>query len=120
MQSAHADSILIREVIVDAVIGVHDWERRQTQRLQIDLGIELDLRTAGLSDALADTLDYEQLLATVHAVAAGAPALIETLAERVAAELLEEPRVQAVTVEVRKPAALRGACAAVRIRRSRD
>ena len=87
-------------------LGVHGFlphEQDRAQPFEVDVDLEADLRRAGESDDLADTIDYGALAAEVERIIAGEPChLLERLAERVAERLLVDDRVRAVTVTVRK------------------
>ncbi|MGI5212960.1 dihydroneopterin aldolase [Plantactinospora sp. CA-290183] len=86
--------------------GVYDFEREQGQDFVVDVVLELDLAPAARSDDVADTVHYGELADRLVAVVTGEPVnLIETLAERLAAECLADPRVAASTVTVHKPQA---------------
>jgi dihydroneopterin aldolase len=68
--------------------------------------LELDLAPAASSDDVADTVHYGELAERLVAIVEGEPVnLIETLADRLAAACLADPRVAAVTVTVHKPQA---------------
>jgi 7,8-dihydroneopterin aldolase/epimerase/oxygenase len=86
--------------------GVLAHEREFGQRFVVDIALEVDLSAAGVSDDLADTVDYGALAGDVAAIVGGEPVdLIETVAARIADLGLADPRVQAVEVTVHKPAA---------------
>ncbi len=86
--------------------GVFAFEREQGQDFLVDVDLELDLRPAAASDDVADTVHYGELAQRLVAMVAGEPVnLIETLAERLAAGCLADPRVRAATVTVHKPQA---------------
>ena len=72
--------------------------------MEVDLDVEVDLAAASRSDALADTVDYAPLVALVgRTVEGGTFRLLEGLAGTIAREALEaDPRIDAVTVRVRK------------------
>jgi 7,8-dihydroneopterin aldolase/epimerase/oxygenase len=119
------DKVFIEALEIEALIGVHDWERRVRQPLLFDIEIEFDNRMPAAEDALDLTVDYAEVCAAVRQqVEASAYALLETLLERLAAHLLSKfPRAQAFVMCVRKPAAARAlGCAAlgIRIRRVRE
>lgn len=118
------DRILVAELPVHTHVGVTEEERASEQELTVDVELALDLRAAGRSDELRDTIDYERACRMVVAVATSGPfRLIEALAARMAEVLLAELGVAEVLVRVRKPGALSawGARhAAVEIRRARD
>ena len=85
------DAILIRDLRVEALIGIHKRERHVAQTVSIDLDIGLPGTTVFKSDKVADTIDYEQVALRIKALAAsGHFRLVETLAERIARLLLEE------------------------------
>lgn len=117
------DRTHVRDLLVRAVIGVHEHERRERQDLLVNLELELDLARAADSDDLADTVDYGALARSVVShVEESRFRLLERLAGSVAALCLEsDARVQAVTVRVDKPRALRYArSVAVELRRERS
>lgn len=104
------DTVFIQGLQLDAVIGVHAWERRAPQPLRLDLELGFDASAAAASDALCDTIDYaavcERLRAHAHASTCR---LVETLAEQCCALLLEEFGVRRVRLRLTKPDAVREA-----------
>jgi dihydroneopterin aldolase len=101
----HPDRIELRGLRVLGVHGALPEERERAQPFEVDLDLELDLRPAGRSDRLADTVDYGSVTQAVAAVVSGPHAeLLEHLAERVALAALAcgAPLTTAVTVSVRK------------------
>lgn len=86
--------------------GVFPEERREGQDFVVDVVLSLDLRPAGRSDDLTDTVSYAEVAADVVARVEGEPLdLIEALAERIADDALRRPRVEGVEVVVHKPQA---------------
>lgn len=85
------DAILIRDLRVEALIGIHKRERYVAQTVSIDLDIGLPGTAVFKSDRVADTIDYEQVALKIKALAAsGHFRLVETLAERIARLLIDE------------------------------
>ncbi len=102
------DKILIKDLLTRCIVGVNPDERREKQDVLINITLCVDLRAAGVSDAIADAVDYRTIKKSV--LAAVEPSgfnLVEALAEHVAQVCLTEPRVRQVTVTVEKPSALR-------------
>ncbi|MCI0346575.1 MAG: dihydroneopterin aldolase [Chloroflexi bacterium] len=99
------DRVILTNLRFEATHGVHAHEKTRPQRFEVDVELEIDLGSAGSSDDLTRTADYGTVATLVSAVVDGPPVnLIETLAERVAAETLRAfAAVEAVTVRVRKP-----------------
>jgi len=112
------DLVSVRDLSVEAVIGVHDWEREITQTLVFTAEMAADVRSAARRDELADALDYSAVARTIASVVQdGRFRLIETAAERVAERLLADHPVAWLRLEVRKPIAAGGYTAAVTIER---
>jgi dihydroneopterin aldolase len=85
------DAILIRDLRVEASIGIHKRERHAKQTLSIDLDIGLPSDAVFRTDKVSDTIDYEQVALKIAALAGtGHWRLVETLAERIARMLLDE------------------------------
>jgi dihydroneopterin aldolase len=98
------DVIELRGLRASGIVGVLAHERTQPQPLDLDLDIALDLAPAGVSDDLADTVDYGAVCTAVAAtVADGHVALLEHLAARVADAVLRlDDRIGAVDLTIRK------------------
>ena len=85
------DAILIRDLRIEASIGIHKRERHVKQMLSIDLDIGLPGETVFRTDKVADTIDYEQAALRIAALAGSQHfRLVETLAERIARLLLDD------------------------------
>jgi dihydroneopterin aldolase len=83
--------------------GCRADEREIGVHLDVDVEVRTDLRPAAASDAVEDTVDYARLIERCRQVVEGqSHHLVETVAERIAGALLEEPLVESVRVEVAK------------------
>jgi dihydroneopterin aldolase len=83
------DAILIRDLRVEALIGIHKRERHVVQTLSVDLDIGIPGTAVFSSDKVADTIDYELVTLRIKALAAsGHFRLVETFAERIATLLI--------------------------------
>lgn len=118
------DVIELRGLRATGTHGVLAEEHARAQPFEVDVDLELDLRAAGRSDSLGDTVDYGAVADSVAAEVGGAHAdLLEHLAERIARAALSAAGgtpVAAVTVAIRKlrpPVPVDLAWAGVRIRR---
>jgi dihydroneopterin aldolase len=84
--------------------GVFDWERESPRPFVVDLVLHVDMAAAAAGDDLTHTVDYGALASGVVARIEGEPVrLIETLAERIAADCLADTRVRTAEVTVHKP-----------------
>ena len=95
--------VFVRDLIVDAHIGVHTHERGTTQKVRINIDLSVPEPSTPLPDELEAVVCYEAIVRRIEAiVSAGHLNLVETLAERIATMCLEEQRVSAVRVRIEK------------------
>ncbi|HEX4299662.1 MAG TPA: dihydroneopterin aldolase [Gammaproteobacteria bacterium] len=103
------DIVFIRELKVETLVGIYDWERRLRQHVILDIEMGTDIARAARSDKIEDTLDYKavakRVIQFVHDAEFG---LVETLAEQVAAIIMQEFQVPWVKVTLNKPGAVSG------------
>src|SRR5438105_8770055 len=111
--------VLIRDLELLARIGVHGHEVGKPQPVRINVALTATFDSA--ADKLENAVDYEAVANRIRSIAsAGHINLAETLAERIAAACLEDPRVSRARIRVEKLHALAGAEAAgVEIERKR-
>lgn len=104
------DTVFIRELRIDTVIGIYDWEREIRQTVVFDLEMDADIARAAATDAIEDTLDYKAVSKRlIEFVRACEFQLVETLAERCAAIVLEEFDVSWVRLTLNKVGAVSAA-----------
>ncbi|HPC96510.1 MAG TPA: dihydroneopterin aldolase [Sedimentisphaerales bacterium] len=115
------DQIVIGDLRFRCIVGVEQDERREKQDVITQIVLFADLRAAGRSDAIEDTVDYKALKKDIlDAVERSQFRLIEALAQCIADICLNRDRVERVAVTVEKPGALRFArTVSVRIVRDR-
>ncbi len=83
--------------------GVAASERDLGGRFQVDVELGLDLRAAGESDAVADTVDYKAVYDLVAQIQESHRfRLLEAFAHAIAEAVLDRFAVEEVTVRVRK------------------
>lgn len=101
------DIVFIRELRADTVIGVYAWERCIRQTVVLDLEMAVDNRRAAAADRIEDTLDYAAVSARILSYVEGSDfQLVETMAEGVAALVLEEFAVPWLRLRLSKPGAV--------------
>ncbi len=101
------DTVHIRGLRTEAVIGVYDWERDIRQVLVVDLEMASDNRAAAATDAIEDAVDYAAISSRVLAFIEGSECqLIETLAEQLAALVMSEFGVPWLRLRLDKPGAV--------------
>lgn len=102
------DIIFIRELTVEAIIGIFDWERENTQPLIFDIEMETDISQSASSDSINDTVCYKTVADEVSALTKNSNAeLIESLAEAICQMVLKQHKgVSAIKLTVHKPQAV--------------
>ncbi|CAM3126890.1 dihydroneopterin aldolase [Paracoccus nototheniae] len=99
----HPDRIFLRDHVLSAEIGAFQSERGHDQRLRFNLTVDLRDTVAGTDDHVDQILSYDVLTqAVTTALADQRYNLVETLAERIAAEVLAHPRAARIIVSVEK------------------
>jgi FolB domain-containing protein len=103
-----SDKILIQDLLIRGIIGIHDWEREKKQDILINIEMEADCRPAGQSDDFTDAVDYRAVTKSVIALVEESKFfLVERMAEEIAGICLEDGRVEVARVRVEKPGAVR-------------
>lgn len=104
------DTVFVRGLCVDAILGVNAWERENTQPVKISFAMTADTSAPAQNDDINQALDYAKASERVAALTReGKFLLVETLAEHIAQLLLREFPTRRVRVEVEKPEALAAA-----------
>lgn len=104
--AARGDRITLTGLRVFGRHGVFDHEKRDGQEFVVDITAWLDLTAAAATDDLRQTVHYGELAELAAAIVGGEPCdLIESVAGKIAGEVLLDPRLSAVEVTVHKPSA---------------
>ena len=97
------DSILVRDLRVEVLIGIYKRERYVAQTVSIDLDIGIPGTTVFASDKVADTIDYAQVALKIKELAGtGHFRLVETFADRIAKLLIDDFKAPWVKVSAAK------------------
>ena len=103
------DKVFIKDLEVETVIGIYDWEREVRQLISISLVMDFDLTKAAKSDKIEYSLNYKKISKRIIRLAETLKSkLIENLAQKIADTNLKEFPVSSIVVTVEKPGALRG------------
>jgi len=103
------DIVYIRDLRIETVIGIYDWERKIKQTVSIDLEMAFDIRKAAETDHIDDTLNYKAVAKRMIAfVEDSSFQLVETMAEQICGIVLTEFDVNWVKLRLGKPGAVSG------------
>ncbi|MFC2028527.1 dihydroneopterin aldolase [Chloroflexota bacterium] len=102
------DKVLIKDLHVKGIIGIHEWEREAEQDILINIECFTNTKEASISDDIKDCIDYEDLTKKVISmVRLSSRHTLEALAEDIAKLCLSNQNVQNVKVRVEKPGVLK-------------
>ena len=104
------DRLTISGIKLNTLIGIHDWEKQTPQELVLDITFETNAKRIAEKDDIHQAIDYDKLLQHIIAfVQANHFLLIETLAEKMAEQVLEFFPTSWVQITLHKPGALKQA-----------
>jgi 7,8-dihydroneopterin aldolase/epimerase/oxygenase len=96
--------VFVRDMEIMASVGIFEVEKRYEQRIVVSIDLDALDTYNGVSEQITDVLDYSRVVHGVEQLVQGTHfKLIETLAERIAAQCLADVRVLAVKVRIEKP-----------------
>ncbi len=104
------DIVYIRELQVETVIGIYDWEREVRQTVSLDLEMGTDIRAAAATEDIDNTLNYKTVAKRlITFIGESEFLLVETMAEEIAQIVQNEFNVPWLRLRLSKPGAVRGA-----------
>ena len=104
------DIVYIRDLKIETVIGIYDWEREIKQTVSLDLEMAHDIRPAAETDDIEYTLNYKAVAKRqIDFIGDSEFLLVETMAERCAEIIRSEFGVPWLKLRLSKPGAVRGA-----------
>ncbi len=104
------DIVFLRELRIETVIGIYDWERKIKQPVILDLEMATDVSKGAATDRIEDALNYKAVTKRLtQFVGQSRFQLVETLAERCTEIILNEFSVPWVRLSVNKVGAVTGA-----------
>ena len=104
------DIIFLKDLKIETVVGIYDWERKVKQTVILDLEMATDVKKAASTDKIEDALDYKAIAKRlISFVSESEFELVETLAEQIAEIILIEFDVPWLRLSLNKIGAIRGA-----------
>lgn len=96
--------VFVRALETFATVGVHEHEKKAPQRLIISVDLNVVEDAEGHKDQLNNVVCYEHVVRNIQAICASRHVnLLETLAEKIAENCLQDKRVLAVRICIEKP-----------------
>ncbi|WP_448212802.1 dihydroneopterin aldolase [Colwellia sp. MEBiC06753] len=104
------DKVFINGLSIQTTIGFFEWEKQIKQTLVIDVEMAWDIKPAAANDELDKTLDYADISVAIEKFANNNSVdLLETLAERMAAFLMQQYHIPWLKLTIGKPGAVHNA-----------
>lgn len=95
--------VFVRDLVLAASIGAYDHETEYEQKVRINIDLSVDEGASGHNDDLNNVVCYDRVIENVKTIlSAGHIMLVETLAERIADQVLQDPRVKTARVRIEK------------------
>ena len=95
--------VFVRDLVIPALIGIHKHEKDGQQNIRINLDMEIPETENSIKDSLSDVVCYEEIVDGIRGIVnAGHINLVETLAEKIAARILVDRRIERVRVKIEK------------------
>ena len=96
--------VFVHDMEIMASVGIYEVEHRYEQRIILSLDLDVADTYDGASENIHDVLDYSRVVRDAELLIQSSHfKLIETMAERIAAQCLADARVLVATVRIEKP-----------------
>lgn len=115
------DEVFIKDLLVQGIIGVYEWERKQPQDILVNIRLFTETQQTGSTDDIKDCIDYGDIAEKIRLLIENSNRYtVEALAEDISDLCLDQPRVLNLIVRVEKPGVVTGASSVgVQIKRER-
>ena len=95
--------ILIKDLVLNMLVGIHDFEKKKKQRVRFNLIINVDQNLIPNDKDLKSIINYEQVIKTIKKITSKKHyLLLETLAEKIFFKLFENPRIKKILLRIEK------------------
>ena len=103
IQSENTYKILINQLILDAFIGIHDFEKKKKQKISISLSLDVNDNISGIEHKIENFVSYEHIVADIKSILKkGHIDLLETLGEKIVDLCFEDERVMTIKLKLEK------------------
>ena len=95
--------ILIKDLVLNMLVGIHNFEKKKKQRVRFNLIINIDQNLIPNDKDLKCIVNYEQVIKTITKITSKKHfLLLETLAEKIFFKLFENPRIKKILLRIEK------------------
>ena len=102
-KSENTYKILINKLILDAFIGIHDFEKKKKQKIAISLSLDVNDNISGIEHKIENFVSYEHIVEDIKSILKkGHIDLLETLGEKIVDLCFEDERVMTIKLKLEK------------------
>ena len=95
--------VLIKDLVLNMLVGIHNFEKKKKQRVRFNLVINIDQNLIPNDKDLKSIVNYEQVIKTITKITSRKHyLLLETLAEKIFFKLFENPRIKKILLRIEK------------------
>ena len=95
--------VLIRDLVLNMLVGIHNFEKKKKQRVKFNLVINIDQNLIPNDKDLKSIVNYEQVIKTIMKITSRKHyPLLETLAEKIFDKLFENMRIKKILLRIEK------------------
>ena len=95
--------ILIKDLVLKMLVGIHNFEKKKKQRVRFNLIINIDQNLTPNDKDLKSIVNYEQIIKIITKITSRKHyLLLETLAEKIFFKLFENPRIKKILLRIEK------------------
>ena len=95
--------ILIKDLVLNMLVGIHNFEKKKKQRVRFNLIINIDQNLIPNDKDLKSIVNYEQIIKIITKITSRKHyLLLETLAEKIFLKLFENPRIKKILLRIEK------------------
>ena len=95
--------VLIKDLVLNILVGIHNFEKKKKQRVKFNLIINIDQNLVPNDKDFRSIVNYEQVIKTITKITSKKHfPLLETLAEKIFFKLFENPRIKKILLRIEK------------------
>ena len=109
-KSSFKRTVFIKDFVIEEIIGVHEHEKIKKQKIKFNIVLDIDQNTLPDEQDIKSIVDYEKITNKLESLTKRKKYnFLESLAEDSFKEIFKDRRINAVTIKIEKPEAIKNA-----------